>query len=84
MRNLILVVIACVAVALLGLVGVRSLFPEDVLEASNDVVGNYYQTLGTVYAVLLAFVVFVVWGQFNDARSAVAEEAKNCSHGSTH
>jgi hypothetical protein len=77
MRNLVLVVIGCVVVSLLGLAGVRALFPEDVLEASNDVVGNYYQTLGTVYAVLLAFVVFVVWGQFNDARSAVSEEAKD-------
>ncbi len=48
----------------------------DLFEASNDVVGNYYQTLGTVYAVLLAFVVFVVWSQLNDARAAVSEEAK--------
>ena len=77
MRNLILVVVICIIVSLLGLVGVRSLLSEEALEGSNDVVGNYYQTLGTVYAVLLAFVVFVVWGQFNDARSAVAEEAKD-------
>lgn len=77
MQNLVLVVLACIVVALLGLVGARSLFPIEALEASNDVVGNYYQTLGTIYAVLLAFVVFVVWSQFNDARGAVAEEAKD-------
>ena len=28
-----------------------------------------------IYAVLLAFVVFVVWGQFNEARSTVDREA---------
>lgn len=77
MRNLVLVVVACMVVALLGLVVVRSLLSVETLEGSNDVVGNYYQTLGTVYAVLLAFVVFVVWSQFNDARGAVAEEAKD-------
>jgi hypothetical protein len=32
------------------------------------------QALGSVYAVLLAFVVFVVWQQFNDARSFVEKE----------
>src|SRR5262249_13350805 len=42
---------------------------------SNDVVGNYLQTLGTIYAVLLAFVVFVVWSQFNDARLRLEQEA---------
>jgi hypothetical protein len=45
------------------------------LRATNDVVGNYLQTVGTIYAVLMAFVVFVVWGQFNDARSYVEREA---------
>jgi hypothetical protein len=47
----------------------------DGLVESNDVAGNYLQTLGTIYAVLLAFVVIVVWQQFNDARSAVEREA---------
>jgi hypothetical protein len=45
------------------------------LSANNDVAGNYLQTLGTVYAVLLAFVVFVVWTQYNDSRRAVETEA---------
>jgi len=45
------------------------------LEKCNDVVGNYLQTLGSIYAVLLAFVMFVVWTQFNEARGFVEEEA---------
>jgi hypothetical protein len=52
--------------AVLGLRAVRALVPPARLAPSNDVVGNYLQTLGGIYAVLLAFVVFVVWQQFND------------------
>src|SRR3954452_12657038 len=64
-----------VVLSLAGLLLVRGLVPIDLLRQSNDSVGNYLQTLGTIYAVLLAFVVFVVWGQFNDARTHVDEEA---------
>jgi hypothetical protein len=56
---------------------VRQLVPVADLMASNDVVGNYLQTLGGIYAVLLAFVVFVVWTQFNDARNYVEREAND-------
>ena len=45
------------------------------LRGSSDSLGTYLQTLGGIYAVLLAFVVVVVWGQFNDARSYVNREA---------
>ncbi len=68
-------VVITVTAALAGLVLVRRYASMEVLRASNDVVGNYLQTLGTVYAVLLAFVVYVVWTQFNDARAQVEREA---------
>jgi len=58
-----------------GLRVARQVIPLQVLEQSKDVVGNYLQTLGSIYAVLLAFVVFVVWTQFNDARAHVEREA---------
>ena len=61
--------------ALLGLAAVRGLAPAAWLHANNEVAGNYLQTLGTIYAVLLAFVVFVVWQQHNETRSAVEKEA---------
>ncbi len=54
---------------------VRAFVPPETLAASNEVVGNYLQTLGGIYAVLLAFVVFVVWTQFNESRSYVEREA---------
>jgi hypothetical protein len=61
--------------AVVGLIAFRAIVPVDELRASTDAVGNYLQTLGGIYAVLLAFVVFVVWGQYNDARGYVDREA---------
>src|SRR3954463_7671374 len=63
------------ALAVVGLVVVRACVSAKVLEASNDVIGNYLQTLGGIYAVLLAFVVVIVWQQFNEARANVEREA---------
>jgi hypothetical protein len=68
-------VLVTTALAIAGLCLTRRFVPIEALRESNDVVGNYLQTVGTVYAVLLAFVVYVVWGQFNDARLVVEREA---------
>jgi hypothetical protein len=73
--NLLFPVLLGIALAELGLFVSRSLVSPEALRASNDVIGNYLQTLGSLYAVLLAFVVFVVWTQFNDARGYVEREA---------
>jgi hypothetical protein len=62
-------------VAVVGLAVVRAIVPSADLQASNDICGGYLQTLGTIYAVLLAFVVFVVWTQANDARRLVERQA---------
>jgi hypothetical protein len=61
------------SVAMLGLS--RAIVAPDLLVPTNDVVGNYLQTIGTIYAVLLAFVVFVVWNQFTESRIRVEQEA---------
>jgi hypothetical protein len=66
---------ASIVLSLAGLGVVRALVPASALRESSDAVGNYLQTLGTIYAVLLAFVVFVVWQQFNDTRGHVEAEA---------
>ena len=68
-------VLSAMGLSVLGLVIVRALVPASTLARTNDVVGNYLQTLGTVDAVLLAFVVFVVWTQFDAARNQTASEA---------
>lgn len=61
--------------AIAGLIVVRRCVSIEDLRSASDAVGNYLQTVGGIYAVLLAFTVFVVWGQFNDGRSFVAREA---------
>lgn len=75
LRGVALWVVPAILVSEIGLFAVRAAVPAAALAESNDVVGNYLQTLGSIYAVLLAFVVFVVWNQFNDARNHVEHEA---------
>jgi hypothetical protein len=65
---------ACM-LSILGLIAFRAMAPADILAAASSQLGNYLQTLGSIYAVLLAFVVYVVWGQFNDVRTYIDREA---------
>ena len=58
-----------------GLAVSRNVVDYESLRQSSDSLGTFVQTLGGIYAVLLAFVVIVVWGQFNEARSYVDREA---------
>jgi hypothetical protein len=69
------VVLVAAALSIFGLALVRQVIDFDSLRASSDSLGTFVQTLGGIYAVLLAFVVIVVWGQFNDARSFIDREA---------
>ena len=71
--------IGSMLIGLIGLYLVRNLAPVSWLRANNEVGGNYLQTLGTIYAVLLAFVVFVVWQQHNETRCAIEGEANELS-----
>lgn len=75
MAKLLPIVLGAGAVAVAMLWFLRHWLTYADLEGSNPEVGNYLQTVGTIYAVLLAFVVSAVWGQFNEARSVVEREA---------
>ncbi len=61
--------------SVIGLMMFRAVAPTEALEKASDSLGNYLQTVGSIYAVLLAFVVYVVWGQYNDVRVYVEREA---------
>jgi hypothetical protein len=63
------------AVSVVGLLMFRAVAPMDELHEAANELGNYLQTVGGIYAVLLAFVVYVVWGQFNEARGYLDREA---------
>jgi hypothetical protein len=58
-----------------GMLLVRQRLPSAVTEGHNDVVGAMYSLVGTMYSIFLAFLVFIVWEQYNAAGSAVANEA---------
>ena len=78
LRSLLLVLLLLAGAAVVSTCAVylvRRLVPLAVLAANHEVAGNYLQVLGTLYAVLLAFVVYVVWTQYNDATAAVEREA---------
>jgi len=63
-----------ILLAVVGLFVARRLFsfPQD--GAHHEVVGTCLQVVGTAYAVLLAFMVFVVWTQMDEAERHVAQE----------
>lgn len=69
------IVAAVSAVSVAGLLAFRAVAPMADLHAAASELGNYLQTVGGIYAVLLAFVVYVVWGQFNEARGYLDREA---------
>jgi hypothetical protein len=66
-----------VAISISGLLLVRKFIPHHKLKVHNDVAGAIFSTLGVAYTVLLAFVVVIVWQNFDKARVNVEMEA-NC------
>lgn len=64
-----------VLAAHIGLHIVRHRIPLPVLQTQHEVAGFIIGVLGAIYAVLLAFVVVVVWNQFEDAKTTVEKEA---------
>ncbi|MBC7966703.1 MAG: DUF4239 domain-containing protein [Fuerstia sp.] len=70
-----LTVVCSMAVSVAGLLATRAIVPPAFLLPSNEICGGYLQTVGTIYAVLLAFVVFVVWTQANDVRRLIERQA---------
>jgi protein-S-isoprenylcysteine O-methyltransferase Ste14 len=64
-----------VALSVGGLILFRKAVSHTRLENANAVSGTVFQLGGVLYAVLVAFVVVVVWEQFGDAEDATSDEA---------
>jgi hypothetical protein len=64
-----------VLVALLGYAGVERRWARGIRQPHNDVAGFIYAVLGVIYAVLLAYVVIVVWQDFVMAHLTTEQEA---------
>ena len=69
------VVLVSVALSIAGLLIVRRFISDEHLKPHNDVAGFFFGTMGVIYAVLLAFTVIVVWGNFEKAKTNVDIEA---------
>ena len=66
------------AAAILSVAGTlifHRFIPHRSLKVHNDIAGPIFNTLGVIYAVLLGFVVVVVWEDFDHARMNVEMEA---------
>jgi DMSO reductase anchor subunit len=70
-----IVVVLPTLIAITGPFVVRRFVRLERLRTNNEVAGFKFATVGVLYAVLLAFVVIVVWQKFNDADSVVSQEA---------
>jgi hypothetical protein len=75
----ILAVAIPVLLAVAGLLAVRRWAPVPVDRAHHEVVGSVLQVVGVAYAVLLAFMVYVVWTQMEEAERHVAQEVNALS-----
>jgi hypothetical protein len=70
-----LIVVIPTAVAMFAQALIREWVGVARLVKNNEIAGFKFATVGVIYAVLLAFSVIVVWEKFNDAQTAVADEA---------
>lgn len=68
------VVLVSVTLSIAGLLIVRRFISDEHLKPHNDVAGFFFGTVGVIYAVLLAFTVIVVWGNFDKAKANVDME----------
>lgn len=74
-----LVIVVCTmlvaALSVLGLLVVRRRVSPRRMKLHHDVAGFIFSTLGVIYAVLLAFVVLIVWQELNDAQTNTNRES---------
>ncbi len=61
--------------AVTGLFATRAVVPEAVLRSAAEGSGNFLQAFGSIYGVIVAFILYMVWQQHNDTQVAVEREA---------
>jgi hypothetical protein len=66
-----------IALSVIGLIVARRLLPLDTLALHHDITGAQFQVVGTLYAVLLAFIVITVWQRYDALTTTVELEAAN-------
>ena len=71
----IIVVITSTALSLLGLEIIRKKIGLERLAENHEVASFIFNAIGLIYAVLLAFVVFATWSDFDNSKKNVEKEA---------
>ena len=69
------VIVAAGTIAGTGLLWVRRLIPQSDELTHNDVAGPIIGTVGTILAVILSFLLVLVWQEYDGAAATVAQEA---------
>ena len=70
-----LIIGVSVLCAVAGLLWVRRLVSLSFLETHHEVAGFFISVLSVIYAVLLGFVILVVWSDFEEIKEAVVRGA---------
>jgi hypothetical protein len=73
----VLCIILTIIVGVFGVRVVRKLIPSEILRQTNEIAAPIHAAIGVIYAVFLAFVVVIVWGQYNNADDAADSEANS-------
>jgi len=71
----VLVIVGMSLLAGLGLVAYRMIVPQSEDVSHNDVAGPIVATIGTILAVILSFLLVVIWQQYGQAEGTVVQEA---------
>lgn len=71
----VLAVIAAVGLSLLFMLALNRAWPSENRRRFNDLVGWQLSILGTIYAVILGFMLYTVWSTYGEADSNVDHEA---------
>jgi hypothetical protein len=72
-----LVVAFAIVLALSGLLVARRVLPAETLDVHRYMTSAQFQVMGTIYAVLLAFVIITVWQHHSAITTTLEEEAAN-------
>src|SRR5213595_1155377 len=73
--SFLIVSVITTAVALAGLRFVRKKYLTEVLKENHEVAAIIFNAFGLLYAVVVAFVVFVTWSGYDDATKNLQMEA---------
>jgi len=77
--SLIILCSIALSISYLGLKIVRKKYPHEILKENHEVGGFIFNAFGLIYAVLVAFVVYATWSEYESSKMNVDLEASELS-----